>query len=411
MTIMPAWEVISTVSDEGPLCSALSFPFCLDDPGLATAIPRKRPGSAPLRRGWDRQSARRQQEFELRRRSVVFHEHAHDSGWSTEETAVALGMSARTLSHWHHDWETGLLAPHPRGRPPSSAPPELRAEVTHFLEVEGPTVSLSTLRAEYADVARAELAEFRADYRAVWRAEHTVEQCQLDWLRPGSVWAMDFTHPPHLVDGVYPAILNVRDLGSHQQLFWLPVENETACTVIDALDDLFGAYGPPLVLKCDNGPAFIAAKTKGFLRDRNVFTLYSPPYRAPYNGACERANGTLKAFTEHIADRAGRPGFWTSDDLLAARLRANRLSRPWGVNGPTPEQSWAERRELQLDERNIMWQDLSSGIASIAGQRLIDSTAALPHYTQTEIERLAAQPVLEKLGLLRVTRRRIAPVI
>jgi len=43
-------------------------------------------------------------------------------------------------------------------------------------------------------------------------------------------------------------------------------------------------------------------------------------------------------------------------------------------------------------------------------EREIDPTAALPHYTQSEIERLAARPVLEELGLLHVARRRIAPV-
>jgi hypothetical protein len=43
--------------------------------------------------------------------------------------------------------------------------------------------------------------------------------------------------------------------------------------------------------------------------------------------------------------------------------------------------------------------------------RGIDPTAALPHYTRTEIERIAAQSVPEALGLLHVRTRRIAPVI
>jgi hypothetical protein len=53
----------------------------------------------------------------------------------------------------------------------------------------------------------------------------------------------------------------------------------------------------------------------------------------------------------------------------------------------------------------------SRSCATVLEQRSIDPAAALPHYTQTEIERIAAQPVLERLGLLQVTRRRIAPVI
>src|SRR5262249_35898607 len=155
---------------------------------------------------------------------------------------------------------------------------------------------------------------------------------------PGSVWAMDFSHPPHRIDGCFPAILNVRDLASHQQLLWLPVLREDAATAVDALDDLFATHGAPLVLKCDNGPPFRAQATKGLARNWSIFTLYSPPYCARYNGACERANRTLKELTEQIADQEGRAGFWTSDDLLMARLRANRLSRPWGPSGTTPDE-------------------------------------------------------------------------
>jgi hypothetical protein len=180
--------------------------------------------------------------------------------------------------------------------------------------------------------------------------------------------------------------------------------------VVDALEDLFAVCGQPLVMKCDNAPAFRARLTKGFLSNRDVFTLYSPPYCARYNGGCERANRALKEWTAQIAERAGRRDFWTSDDLLEARLRANRLSRPWGEHGSTPEESWAARPLLSLDKRKNMWQHLRCGIARVLDQRQIDPSAVLPHYTQTEIERIAAPAVLEQLGLLHVTRRRIAPV-
>ena len=342
---------------------------------------------------------------------MAFRRYAQGRGWSTGETADVLGLSPRTLWHWDHGWQTDRLALRPRGRPPRIAPVERQAAVTGFLELNGPGISLSTLKAEYPDVARAELAWLRADWRAEWLEDHAREQCRLDWLCFGSVWAMDFSHPPHLIDGVFPAILSVRDLASHQQLLWLAVGHEDAATVVEALADLFATHGPPLVMKCDNGPGFRAHLTKQFLLNRDVFTLYSPPYCARYNGACERANRTLKELTEHIADQAGRPRFWSSEDLLAARRRVNRLSRPWGPAGQTPEECWNTREIMTLDKRKNMWHHLSSGIAAVRDQRDIDPAATLPHYTQTEIERIAAQPVLEQLGLLHVTRRRIAPAI
>jgi hypothetical protein len=89
---------------------------------------------------------------------------------------------------------------------------------------------------------------------------------------------MDGAHPPQLIDGVFPAILNVSDLASRRQLFWLAVMGEDAATMTESLADLFEEPGPPPVIKCDNGPAFRADSTKLFLLSRGIFTLYSPPY-------------------------------------------------------------------------------------------------------------------------------------
>src|SRR5262249_9111462 len=138
-----------------------------------------------------------------------------------------------------------------------------------------------------SDVARAELQVLQSDFRKAWRTEHAATHCDLTWLVPGSVWAMDFSHPPHRIDGGFPAILNLRELARNQQLLWLPVLRDDAATVVDALDDLCTSHGPPLVLKCDNGPAFRAQMTKDLARDWSIFPLYSPPYCARYNGACE----------------------------------------------------------------------------------------------------------------------------
>jgi transposase InsO family protein len=409
--VMPNWANIVVVGDAGPVPCAAAQPQAIGEKTPAITAPLNQACSAAPQRGGERQAERRRSEHLLRERSVAFALDARGWGLSCAEVAEILGVAPRTLSQWTHDWATGRLIPHLRGRPPWIAPAERGAEVTRFLGTYGPSLSIATLKAEYPDVARAQLTWLRADYRASWRAAHRQQRCQLEWLSPGRVWAIDFSHPPHLIDGVFRAILNVRDLASHQQLLWLAVADETAATLVDALDDLFQQHGAPLVLKCDNGPAFVARATKEFLRDAQVFPLYSPPYCARYNGACERANRSLKELTSHMAEQAGRSGFWTSEDLLAARLRANRLTRPWGAEGPTPDETWTSRSHNTLDERTLMWQYLKRGIETVLTERTLDPDVALPHYTQTEIERIAAPPVLETLGLLHVTRRQIAPVI
>ena len=71
--------------------------------------------------------------------------------------------------------------------------------------------------------------------------------------RSGTVWAMDFKTPPTPVDGVFVAILVVRDLASGALLLALPVPDTTAATVACALEALLVEHGPPLLLKADNG--------------------------------------------------------------------------------------------------------------------------------------------------------------
>jgi transposase InsO family protein len=332
-------------------------------------------------------------------------------GESSRKTAALLRVSRRTLSSWDQQLRADRLRARPLGRPTLVASEERRAAATGFLVHNGPFISTAAFKAEHRDISRAELAALQREYRPAWRRKHTHERCVLNWSRPGSVWAIDFTHPSHRIDGGFPAIFNVRDLGSRQQLLWLPMTNEKAASVIDALGDLFWEHGGPLVIKLDKGPPFVERATKEFLRDRGVFALHSPPYCPRYNGACERSNWTMKQHTEHITEQAGRPGFRSCDDLLEARLRANRLTRPWGTNEQTPEQAWESRRHVTLDERRIMRQRHEEAEARARKRREIDVDVQLDHHTQAEIDRLALPSVLESIGLLHVTRGRATPPV
>ena len=137
------------------------------------------------------------------------------------------------------------------------------------------------------------------------------------------------------VDGRWPYILAVRDLGSGCQLGWLPVPDETTETTISVLQWLFEDSGRPLVLKSDNGSGFISAAMHAFLDRHQVQPLFSPPWTPEYNGACEAGNGALQTYTHHQAARQARTGHWTAGDLEAGRRMANDLVYPDGPTGPT----------------------------------------------------------------------------
>lgn len=248
-----------------------------------------------------------------------------------------------------------------------------------------------TLQALCPEMARREVQSMLRRYRRVWRRRHPLRVLQ--WHRPGSVWAIDFAEPPAPVDSCFPYLLAVRDLASHFQLLWLPVADETAETAIAALRVLFQQHGPPLVLKSDNGSAFIDRDFAALLRAHRVAHLRSPPECPEYNGSCEAGIGSMKARSHHEATRHRRPGAWTCDDTEAARLQANETGRPWGPAGPTPQARWRQRPVLPSEER-------SHFAAAVEHERHYTRPEPRGRTPRGELDRLAVRQALLGHGLL-----------
>jgi len=97
-------------------------------------------------------------------------------------------------------------------------------------------------------------------------------------------------------------------------------------------DHLFTTYGPPLVLKSDNGSTFIAKIFTTLLLRWGVTSLLSPPQWPPYNGSIEAWFGISKTRIRIEAVRHGRFDRWLLDDIEAARQLANCASRPWAYS-------------------------------------------------------------------------------
>lgn len=267
-------------------------------------------------------------------------------------------------------------------------------------EVSGPDISLAALQALFTDVPRCVLDDLATRYRRVHRRRYAHEGARLEWLVPGRVWAIDFSQPQQPVDGCWPNLLAIRDLASHYQLTWQATATQTAAEACAVLERLFLDHGPPLVLKADNGSAFISAEFQALLARYQVVILSSPPRYPQYNGALERSNGTLKTYTQLDATRDGHPLRWTSDNVEHARELANQLTRPWGAQGPHPAASWAARTVITAAEREAF-------TLSVATQRLIaavdlgiDPQAQLERDPQARLDRVAVPRVLIELRYL-----------
>jgi transposase InsO family protein len=211
---------------------------------------------------------------------------------------------------------------------------------------------------------------------------------------------MDHSEATQLIDGQYEQTFAVRDLASHRQLVWCGVESigaEEACSI---LEELFARHGPPLVMKSDNGSAFIAEVMQELLRRRRVTPLLSPKRRPQYNGALERANSTHKVYTHQQAVTEGHPRYWTTANLDAAPRLANSITRPWGHQGPSPDESWQQREPITDQQRNEFTRELESQRDVACTELGFADRKDLTPIQQDRLERLAISQTLQTLGYL-----------
>lgn len=257
-------------------------------------------------------------------------------------------------------------------------------------------------------MARREVGDLLHRYRRVWRQRHRRLLHILNWRRAGTVWAIDFAEAPLPIDGRLAYLLAVRDLASGTQLLWLPVADQTARTAGAGLEALFREHGAPLVLKSDNGSAFIAEDLAALLARWQVWHLRSPREWPEYNGACEAGIGSMKTRTHHEAARRGVPGLWSSDDTEAARLQANETALPWGEAGPTPDRVWRQRREIRTRQRTAF----AAAVGRLEHEALRAAEQAGAATGRQALRRAAIGQALVVQGLLEYRRgggRRTAP--
>jgi hypothetical protein len=271
----------------------------------------------------------------------------------------------------------------------------------------GPSVGTPTLQATFPTMPRSELKDILRRFRRVWQYQNQRLIHRLRWHHSGTVWAVDHVQPDQPIDKMYPYAISVRDLASHYQLAWLPVPDVSAETTNTVLASLFWEHGPPLLLKSDNGSAFIAQDTGDLLAAWGILHLRSPVATPQYNGSCEAAGGSHKRMTDDQAALAAHPGHWTTSDLQQARMIRNRLGR----RKPTPEQVWQSRQPLTSTQRSQLNTTVRRYRQEERTRRGIRDEAILGGAAQASVDRVAIGRALKQHGYLSVTGRLVTPPI
>ena len=363
------------------------------------------------KRGWPAQQPRREAERDTRVHAVGFQHWAVEQGVRQRVAAEQLGLAPGTLAFWAHRWHEDYLEARPLGRPWRRSPWQLRNQAIDFMRAVGAGVSTAAVQTAFPALARREAENLRNRFRHIWKLDHPRAIHVLHWHDPRVVWAMDHSQPPQAMDDRWPYLLAVRDLASGCQLAWLPVLDETAETTIEALRRLFLEHGPPLVLKCDNGSAFIAAAMRDFLASWAVRPLFSPPWTPEYNGGIEAGNHALKTRTQELAAREGRHGPWTACDAEVARCMANERNYPHGFGKLTPGECFRTSPRLSQEARAAFGRTLEHEQTQERLQKDYPLDTDLDRVVQAEIDRAAIRRALVEHGYLSFTQRSITPSI
>ena len=107
------------------------------------------------------------------------------------------------------------------------------------------------------------------------------------------VWAYDFVHDS-CASGQKLKLLTVVDEWTRECLAVEVAARINSSKVIEVLSRLMSLHGPPLYIRSDNGPEFVASRVKEWLKKGGVQTAFIEPGKPWQNGANESFNGKLR---------------------------------------------------------------------------------------------------------------------
>ncbi len=336
----------------------------------------------------------------------------HDVRWPYERLCRVLGVPYGTVRRWKQRLAQGQPARFPPG-PKKVAPlrlDELRGTVARLDHGRRRSRGVGAVyRQFHPQVSRRTLQALTETLRRQRAQQCQAALCHITWQVPGLVWSLD---DAELARGSSPLLRlhQAQDLASRYKFTPWVGERIFGESVAARLEHLFLQYGPPLVLKRDNGSNLNQHAVEEVLARYGVLPLNSPPHYPPDTGGMERAVRELKT-------------------PLVAKLRAS---------GPIPEsqvQSWAallahdlnhrRRRSLQGDVACRVFQDARPALQAYTRRKRREVFEEINELTRTLMEaqtdctprhagtarRLAVEAWLQKHGVISITQNhRVLPI-
>jgi transposase InsO family protein len=189
-----------------------------------------------------------------------------------------------------------------------------------------------------------------------------------------------------VVDDIGRRALLVAEMHRRKPLALQSVRGERTGDTISLLQRLIDVHGPPLVLKVDNGSAFIAKRLADFCDGHGMVLMHSPIRQPRWNGTCEVL------------------GRWTKKRAAAAAAARRSLSLAQadldaavGVVKPLPPVSAELRARFAEHFRREL--------AHVTSEQGLASDAVLPDHLRRSLRRVAAQRALQLCHILTIEGR------
>lgn len=220
-----------------------------------------------------------------------------------ERTGMPYGVICKTLqlpsssfNRWHcRIRENVVLIKRPGPKKVQPFDPSVLDTEIRLLDhgVKRSTGTIQLYQQHRLSVSRRELGRMVERVRQDLEAGRREQMRRIEWLRPGVVWAMDFTeYDLGMVGKIY--LHNMQDLGSRYKFLPMAGGYPVGEEVAGYLSEKFDRYGAPLVLKRDNEGNMNHSAINDVLAESFVLPLNNPEYYAPYNGAIEESQREVK---------------------------------------------------------------------------------------------------------------------